>query len=122
MAKPIVQPSVLCVKLAPGESAMEQVSLSRPPSAATVTASISNGSGLITLAELIVFGPIHRAATAEEINELPPGPLREKLRKDGITDVEELGRSDGTLPLHVPPKGTLQISIACSAASSSAPP
>jgi hypothetical protein len=113
MPRPNITPQILVIKAGPGESRNATLSIHNAPVDTGVTATIQNGSGLITLKEVVAFEKSVRPMTEEEINELPPFPpsIREKARREGVVDYTEFGRTDGITPLSVPADASVEFHL-----------
>lgn len=74
MPRPNITPAILVIKAGPGESPNATLSINNAPADTRVVATMTNGSGLVTLKEVVAFEKTVRPITDEEINELPLSP------------------------------------------------
>lgn len=118
MPTPPVDPWLLCIRLAPGQSRDITVTIAKVPTSADLKASVSEGSGVFAVKHIVVFDIIHRPLTEEEIAELPPVPpsIRKKARETGSVEEKiEIARSDGAIPMRVEAGKMAQIVVHASA-------
>lgn len=103
VAVPKVEPDRIRCALVPGESTVRSAFINSAPTSDQVIACVSGGRGFIHLGQLISMKEVRRPATEEEINELPrfPPSIREDVRRHGIIEHVEAGRSNGSTPLAV---------------------
>ena len=100
MVKPIFEPSSLNVSVDADKIAFASVQDVSIPATTEVTASVQGGDGLITMHSLQHVKRVHKFFTPEEIAEMPRH-MREKAKKNGYFDTEEIAQTDGATPLHV---------------------
>lgn len=123
MVKPLVEPGTICLRAAPGETHALEVVIAKAPAGASVTASVVNGGSLVTLKQVVTFERIHRAATEEEIEELPrfPPSTRERFRRSGVEEHVDARSSDGRTPPTVAAGFLVQFHLEFSATQQQAP-
>jgi hypothetical protein len=123
MPAPDTLPKVVHISAPPGDAREAAVTIFQAPSRADVTASIRDGQSLIRLKNVIAFEMVLRAFTEEEIEELPafPPSIREKARKNGILEEQEVGRSDGVTLLPVDPGARIRFEIEFSSGANQKP-
>ena len=117
MPRPNITPAILVLKAGPGGSQTATLTIDNAPADPRVVATIVNGSGLVTLKEVVAFKKTVRPLTEQEIDELPPFPasVREKAEKAGVVELNEFGRTDGITPLSVPAGATVEFHVAVQA-------
>jgi hypothetical protein len=102
-------PPAVRVAVEPGATVPAGVRASDSPVDAQVLAHLSSPDPDITL-QVLVFLPEHRAATPEELAQMPI-QMRAQAERDGITQLREIHRGDGSTPLHVPLTGIVQVNL-----------
>src|SRR5262245_25111860 len=113
MATPLVQPTCGCLRAEPGEVRTIHFTIAKAPSSAQVTASVVGGAPHVKLKQIVAQELVTRFMTAEEIAELPPFPpsIRQNALANGITEFQEVGRSETGGPLTVPPSAQVRFQV-----------
>lgn len=107
----------------PGETVTQDLVVEKVHAYSKVLAHVASKTPIIQLKHLIVFEPVKRAFTEEEIDELPPWPpsIRENAKKNGYIEYREVGRAGECTPLAVAPGFMVRAYVEFSAPEHQAP-
>jgi hypothetical protein len=102
-------PPDIRVAVEPGATTLTGVRASDSPVDAQMLAHLSSPDPDITL-QVLVFLPEHRAATPDELAQMPIKD-RAQAQRDGITQLREIRRGDGSTPLRVSQSEIVQVNL-----------
>lgn len=108
---PTVEPHGFQLGLKPGETRTVGVNaIGSGETGSTVVGYVVNGGSAIRVKGLILFKPVKKHYTEEEIAEMPQ-ELREAASRRGYVAYEETGRVNDGAPIGVPPNCKLRLTL-----------